>query len=387
MKALQGPRTLLRRSLFSGKLFQQERSRNAANQFKNDPVSSVQERTLFEQIFLEIMKKDEKKNAQTGLGQSLPIKTLQRMDSAENLQIVFEKKKPSISDAKPAENGIDQKAVEEHQSPRLTKDDIRRYPVSLTSTYFAEQDVSKSALKGQNVSSPDLRLRSTVKAETVEKLETKEKLKAALQKALKPHLEFLSRKIHTDQDCLKQLKLYFDLYAKTANSTEKLNSETLKHVGEACRRSPSSLPQPYTMTLPYIVKHLLSDEEFSFPLDRRYTLITAVYTWCKRNSDLELYLIVCNVDFYNLLMKYSWENYQDIAQLRQLVTEMSVNGFLGDVDTIEILQDIVLEVNNSNIDNKTATDTYPVDALWCQEIVENLRYIERYLAKLKRSQL
>ena len=66
--------------------------------------------------------------------------------------------------------------------------------------------------------------------------------------------------------------------------------------------------------------------------------------------DASLYLTICNVDFYNLLVQLLWENFQEIRYLRRVVTEMSVNGVIGNIETVDILDKIVKEMRSLNED-------------------------------------
>ncbi|SCW01604.1 LAFE_0E03312g1_1 [Lachancea fermentati] len=373
-----------------------------ADHFKDEEVSSMQERTLFEQIFMQIMKKDEEKRNSKNLLGSITSGSPSEKPKNDGVQIVFGKKQLSVENEKLQKflkDATGEKTDDVGEFARITTDDIRKYPVSLTSTYFtnASHEINDNqAPEFLGISSlKDIFLSSKKSASeegkaTFSQAESKERLQTALREALQPHIKYLNDRIETDFDCLEVIEGYLEAYENRDKSLEKQSKTILAQISNDCVKHPTTLPQPYSVTLPYIIKYLFTEANFNFPSDREYTLISHIYHRAKRSQNISLYLNVCNVDFYNSLLKCCWENYQEIHQTRQLVTEMSVNGIMGDNSTIALLDKIVREMRflNDGILDETDfnTDTSILGAAWCRENSQDLDYVENFLVKLKQNQ-
>lgn len=380
--------------------------------FKSSHVSTVQEKTLFEQIFTQIMKRSEAKDKSKGLLRDALPKGDPPAAENDNLQIVFEKKKEITPENEKLLQFFKDTSGEQpgdvSDYAKLTTDDIRKYPVSLTSTYFAEADRKDSAdlsaslyldkISLDDIATVPAKPRLQVNPQTLAALETQEKLKAALHRVLEPHLDYLDTRVQTDEDCLQVIRQYLEAYASRNKDLERQSGDVLAQIQEGCRQHPEKLPQPYKTTLPFVVAHLFTSADYDFPIDRKYNLLSLIYNEAKKSRDVSLYLNVCNVGFYNLLLRYSWKNFQEIHQLRQLVTEMSVNGIMGDVSTVEILDGIVRDMrcmNDGVLDEALDADSNgghlesaaTVGVVWCRENTRDLEHVENYLAKLKESQL
>ncbi|SCU91531.1 LAFA_0F04324g1_1 [Lachancea sp. 'fantastica'] len=389
-----------------------------ADGFKDEQVSSVHERTLFEQIFTQIMKKDENKKRSKELlrpilGQEIHRSSVETVNKQDNLQVVFEntKKSDSVNDtlSKFFRDAVGNDAEDSSALARMTTEDIRKYPVSLTPTYFSKEKSPGITENGQNVSpstqvsaasyiekilASDLKLSlsrektatSNINPNLIRQIEAKNRLTASLETALGPYLLMLQDRIQTDGDCLAVIQ---DLLKQYLNRDLDCDSETLEHLKQKCSENPAHLPQPLHITAPFVIRHLLTSCDFSFPPERRYALISLVYNSCKKASDVSLYLNVCNIDFYNLLIELTWENLQEIHQVRQLVAEMTVNGIIGDLRTVEILSEIAKAMRHMNDgiadDSGYSEGALTVGVVWCRENAQDLNYIEDYLKKLEQS--
>ncbi|CUS21625.1 LAQU0S03e06898g1_1 [Lachancea quebecensis] len=381
-----------------------ERQTSDASGFKDEQVSTVQERTLFEQIFSQIMKKDEQKKKAKDLLKPVISSTKDNQNQVPNdseLQIVFEKKK-SGSQALKLSRFLEDADTEGDASSiglaRLTTDDIRKYPVSLTSTYFADSGgdsatgttseyldriLSKGTLAKTKASGRE------ISPKTLSRIETKHKLNAKLEEVLKPHMIHLSSCIQTDGDCIEVLENCIKQYHNRDVALEKHTTNTFADIYKATSSNPSQLPQPFDITMPFILRFILTSDSFKFPSDRKYSLISLVYNACKRSSDVSLYLNICNVDFYNMLIEYSWENFQEIHQLKNIVKEMSVNGIMGDLRTVDLLDRIAKSMRYMNDgileETENCENLQIVGIVWCRENAQDLNYVEIYLKKLKES--
>lgn len=391
-------------------------------QFKDDEeLSSVQERALFGAVFNKLMKREElrSKNAEEILSQAASIQAdemaLGKSDGG-GLQVVFEKKSQEI---RPEDRKLfdffkntrgNTQLGDIGESAKLTTDDIRNYPVSLISSMFSDADngqvsesekASRELAKNQkelNAGSQEI-FKSDVKLkiskEVLESLEGKERFKAAMQAATEPYLKYLYSQIETDYDFLVLIRKLLLSYAHRDKSNDfnnfKSSAEMVKHIDKQCRENPKELPRPLSVSLPYTLVRLFTADELSFPSERKYSLISYIYQECKKSKDISLYLNVCNVDFYNLLLQLSWDNYREIYQLKQLTTEMSINGIRGDLYTIEILDKIVHDlrhINDGILNEETGSiqgNPLTVGVVWCRENSTDLQLVENYLRKLKES--
>lgn len=374
---------------------------------KDDNISSIQEKTLFEEIFTQIMKKentDVTKNSHNIDIDHDQNHTTHISGKGTGVQVLFEKKRSSTEERnrflKMVESfdcGTSRQDIDE--SIRMTTEDIRNYPVSLTPTIFSECDMPsietpynfpnlnsltskdiKTHLKNVNF---DLKINSNI----LSQMESKQKFSLALNKSLKPYLDFLRKNIETDVDLMNQLKNILQIYQTTDVNLKKQNKQLLKSIELSCQQNPQILPYPYSMTIPSVIGYLFSNEIFPFSKHRKYILLSMIYNHCKKSKDLSLYLHVCNVDFYNLLLKSSWENFHEVHQLNTLVSEMSINGITGDLHTIEILNEVLENMKyltDSILDSDTSDDTHTSSILWCKENSDDINKLDRYVERLKR---
>lgn len=240
--------------------------------------------------------------------------------------------------------------------------------------------------------------------EVMQEIGNKIRYQTTLDQVLELHIDYLREAVKSDYDLLRYLKQSLDIYKKRNKDLElKMNAESsniFEDIRSACINKPAELPKPLAMTLPYIIVKSLRLGDFDFPADRKYTLISYVYNECKNNMDASLYLTICNVDFYNLLVQLLWENFQEIRYLRRVVTEMSVNGVIGSIETVDILDKIVKEMRSLNEDvfleageqlsadeevSSSANKIVNVGVLWNKDTNNDLLIVENYLKSLKKN--
>lgn len=391
-------------------------------QFKDeDDVTSIQERALFGAVFDKLIKREElrKKSGKQILSHAtsiVPDKKIGLGNDGKGLQVVFEKKNQEIrvEDKKLFEffrnTGGSSQLGDIGESAKLTTDDIRNYPVSLISSVFQEtdhkqipnrDDAGKDVVDDmagaslEKLAGPGTSLNLKINKEVLETLEAKERFSAAIYGAMESYLINLKSQIETDYDFLtviqQFLSNYFHRDAVLDNHDLKSSAEIVSHIKRQIETNPKELPQPYGVTLPFTLVNLLTSKELDFPSERKYALASYIYQECKSSKDISLYLNVCNVDIYNLLLQLSWENYRELYQLKQLTTEMSINGIRGDIYTVEILDKITQElrsINDGMIDEDTGiieNNTMTARVAWCRENSVDLLLLENYLKKLKES--
>lgn len=345
------------------------------------------ERSLFDQVFENIMRKEEaRKQHSRDILKSARHSPSRDPDGDDGrgLQIVFENKDKGFTpeDQKLLDFFKSTSGSKVNKSAKLTRDDIRKYPVSLISNFEGNSDKS---------SQPFLSLKFN--QETLQKLESRERLKGALSSIMKAYIGKLTLRIETDYDFFITIKELLDDFAHRNQQLDigdqLLSTEILQQIKENCRSCPDQLPAPYQVTLPYTLVKLLTSPDLDFPSERKYTIASYVYHECKRSSDVPMYLNVCNVDFYNLLLKLSWDNYRDIHQLKQLTTEMSINGIMGDLYTVELLDKVCHDLRNvsDGIPYEDSLEAEPnmttTQLIWCRETDVHLRHVENYLRRLK----
>ena len=193
----------------------------------------------------------------------------------------------------------------------------------------------------------------------VGKLEAEERYKIALETTMEPYINWLSTQLKTDYDMLEYVKSAIQEFLTRDRSYDKALSmkpiQMMEIVKKNCETTPTKLPQPYVITLPYVITTLLRSPLFDIPPERKYTIATYVFQRCKQTTDLSLYINVCNVDFYNLLLRLSWENFGQLHTLSKITSEMNINGVTGDIHTVELLDGIVKGIKKAN-DNEDIPD-------------------------------
>ncbi|AQZ09661.1 MTF2 (YDL044C) [Zygosaccharomyces parabailii] len=359
-----------------------------AGHFKDEEdLASVPERSLFDQVFENIMRKEEarKKNSEEILrsAQNSTSVDTENQDG-RGLQIVFENKNKGFTseDQKLLDFFKNTSGSKVSKSAKLTRDDIRNYPVSLIANF--EEAHEKLAQPY-----PKLKFNQ----EILQKLEDRERLKATLSTIMKPYVDTLIQRIETDYDFFIIIKKLINVFTKRNQNLDigdqSLSAEILQQIKQNCIEQPDQLPAPYQVTLPYTVVQLLTSLDLDFPSERKYTIASYIYQECKRSSDISLYLNVCNVDFYNVLLQLSWENYHDINQLKQLTAEMSINGIMGDLYTVEMLDKVCHDLKNVS-DGIPEEESSPfnrqmstIEVVWCRETDMQVRHVENYLRRLK----
>lgn len=395
-------------------IFQEKNSDTQSNHFKDEAdISSIEEKTLFENVFEKIMKKQQlrEKNHEEILSKisisSRKNASLNNVDDNKRLHIVFGQKNKKL-------NPQDKKLLEFYtdttgkrhkigESAKLTTDDIRKYPVSLVSDVLnlpkdelLKPDTSilgRFAVPTSDEIGKDVDI--AIKQQTLKNLEEHQNFKNSLNIAMKPYLSISFEPIQSDYDALMYLQKLIKEYTlrdrKLDDDYSVQSQSILKNITDACKADPTKLPMPYKITIPNAIVGLLTSPEILLSIERKYTLVSYVYQECKKSQDISMYLNICNTDFYNILLQLSWDNFKEIHQLHQLITEMTINGVIGDIHTVQILDKIVKDLkylNDSIIEydaseNPQEKEILTVGVVWCRENSIGLSKIEKYLYDLK----
>lgn len=389
--SLRGSRTL---SNCARCLQQQQRDKVVGNtptvtgHFKDDEDwTSVQERQVFDKIFEELAGKQEmrhRKSQEILHHAQMANNNNDNKNRKEGVHVVFGKAKEELSaqDQKLKDFLESTGRKSKETSAKITRDDIRLKPVSLI-----EQTEEKPGLLPN--------LDSKFNEATLHDLKSRIQLKAALDTAMGPFVGQLISKIETDYDFFRVVKELIAVYLQRDQQLDVgeqlITSKLINQIETSCQNKPYKLPTPYQITLPFTLVKLLTVDELNFPSYRKYTIASYIYQECKKNSDVSLYLNVCNVDFYNVLIRLSWDNFREINQLKQLTTEMSINGIMGDLYTVEMLDKICYDLRYLNDDipdedsPESATAPFATGVVWCRENALKLNQVETYLNRLKES--
>ncbi|CCE65618.1 hypothetical protein TPHA_0M00430 [Tetrapisispora phaffii CBS 4417] len=425
----------------SGKIGR-DTSLDESKTFKSEEeLSNIQERTLFENVFERIMEKERERELSRKDVMSQVNKLskghssdedysegLNPGSSNEKLQIVFGQDKKQLSENDKRMLAFFRKSSEEHNKihdsshysdlATLTTDDIRKYPVSLVSTILDIDDNQAKELKMDRsilgkfakLASNNVKKSYLPDAETtddalnrkeamLEYLKKKQMFKSDMDKAMKPYIDYIITQVKTDHELLEyfmeliqQYKTNADKIIPTSTSFEELPNE----IKTQCEAHPTVLPTPLDITVPYIIQTFLKDEKIYLPSERRYSLSAFIHNECKQLDQLSLYLSVCSIEFYNILLQLTWENFSEIYPLRQLIGEMTINGVMGNLETINILEKIVEDLQYlnddiaheqpSDVNNEVVENNRKIFSnIWCRDNTIGLAKIEKYLANLKSS--
>lgn len=385
------------RSLFTKSYLFKEVSRS--NVFENsDDSASIQERALFNKVLENMEKKQELKqnnmnnSLMNGNNTELKVSFGKYDEEAIKTSSTLNTKNQFAKGTK-NENYLDKKLrdiTENNDNKPLFKilDDVE---------YELKQN-QKKTLEESDLLGPDYIRKYTPKVNNLRinmtKLEAEERYKVELKKALEPYIKILKSEIHTDFEMMEKVQELLRTYISRDKSTDidmqSSPADIIKQINANCESSLTTLPQPYGITLPFIIVHLLTSSEFEIPIEKKYNIATLVYQECKRCSDISLYLNVCNVDFYNMLIHLYWGNFYEVHGVKQFVQEMQLNGIIGDIYTVELLDNIVSEMRTMNDDiideeniKKIKEKALNIGVVWSKEADIDLIVIETYLKKLK----
>ncbi|KAL3233025.1 Mitochondrial transcription factor 2 [Nakaseomyces bracarensis] len=362
------------------------------------------EQHLYNTILQRVQEKKQKLHQSSSVLDKIFSNENGNIDKADNPHIIFESKSKPLK--KPDQNLVDYLTGKTEASanlPGMKSANLTNFPVSLRPETFMEESSNSERLLQDlqnNLKSPTLdrdlypskKIRLIFNKKTLEAVSIRENFKDTLNRKLGPFLKHITTTINTDYDLLIKLEELLQTYdTRDRNWDVRHEGEVkniLDHIEEACTKNPHELPQPYRVTLPHVIVKLLEEDAFGFSPSRRYAVANEIFYICKGARDITLYLNVCNVEFYNLLLQLSWENFKEIKVIRQLTSEMNINGIIGDITTIEILDGISHKLRDLNdtipiVDEETYKIEETAAVLWNKESEIDLRNVESYLRNLK----
>lgn len=128
------------------------------------------------------------------------------------------------------------------------------------------------------------------------------------------------------------------------------------------------------ITLPILFNEFLKVNNNKFK-DGQLTI--SLFNYLK--SQLSLYLLICNQDTYNEILKTVWifHGKSNLYQIEIIITEMLNNGFQGNLLTFNILKKIILDYYNLKMNNYPfINNNLPI---WNQEDDHRVLNLERKL--------
>ncbi|AAS52878.2 AER197Wp [Eremothecium gossypii ATCC 10895] len=337
---------------------------------------SISEQQLLNDVFDKLLDSSDRQNA--------PAKTVNtdRNDKhPSGPQLLFEQKQRGGLPA----HGILDFAAENKATvaggAKLAAPELGRYPVSLTPEYFGSI--------GMDIPSHNFN-KLQVSAAVIGDVERTERLKAKVEQALRPHIEYLRKHVVTDETLLQQLQQYLRDFANRDKKFDRPSEQHIEDIEASCQKNPKVLPPPYFLTIPAVLNELFTSKDFAFSDRRRYSLLSMIYQTCKTSRDISMYLQICNVDFYNLLLTYSWRNFQDVRAVNRILQDMNANGIMGDIQTMELLvavSDKMQYMLDGIFDDTIPEDLHSTGILYCKDVADDVKRINRYLKLLKQTLL
>lgn len=376
------------------------------NEIKEEKSSFYDTATQAEQhLYNTILQRVQEKKQKQQRNSSLLAKFLVEDEEADNTHIIFGSQTNQLK--KQDQNLVDYLTGKTESSSNalgMKSANLTNFPVSLRPDSFTTEASSSEKLLldlQNNLKSsfldtntiPSRNIRLVFNKKTLEAISIRENFKATLDRKLEPFLKHITTNIETDYDLLVKLNELIQLYDARDRKWDVRHEGEVKsildHIEETCSNSPQELPQPYRVTLPHVIVKLLEPEAFGFTSTRRYAIATEIFYKCKMARDITLYLNVCNVEFYNLLLQLSWENFMEIKIIRKLTSEMKINGIIGDITTIELLDKIIKRLRELNDTIPIVNEESPskiqetAAVVWNKESEIDLRNVESYLRNLK----
>ncbi|AGO12537.1 AaceriAER197Wp [[Ashbya] aceris (nom. inval.)] len=337
---------------------------------------SISEQQLLNDVFDKLL---DHSDGQSPLGKI--VNTDGNDKSSSGPQLLFEQKQRREYPAHDILNSTAGKTANAAGSATLTAPALGKYPVSLTPEYFGSIGID---IPPHNFN------KLQVSPAAIGDVERKERLKVKVEQALRPHIEYLRKHIVTDEILLQQLQQYLSDFANRDKKFDRPSEQHLEDIEATCKANPKVLPPPYFLTIPVVLNELFTSKDFAFSDVRRYSLLSMIYRTCKTSRDLSMYLQICNVDFYNLLLTYSWKNFQDVHAVNKIVQDMNANGIMGDVHTMELLvtvSDKMQYMLDGIFDDNIPEDLHSTGILYCKDVADDVKRINRYLKLLRNTLL
>lgn len=237
-----------------------------------------------------------------------------------------------------------------------------------------------------------LKLNLQIPNENLEKIKYNVNYKARMDTAMKPYMDKLLSTLENDYQLLNYFQDLLATY-KSSGEQEKTDLNTMfSKISNSLKKQPiniNTIPTPYQKTIPYIIIELFNRPGIKLSTDSKFRIVSFIYHQCKDYSDVRLYLNICNVEFYNLLLRLTWETYSNINQIEELVEEMRLNGVSGDIETTKFLDNVVDCIKGSGRDitegsfSEPSTLSLIPSLLWTRDNVNRIGRLMTHISKLK----
>lgn len=322
--------------------------------------ATQQERMAFAKIFDSILQRVSG-SSNSGASSSRLLEKSKGMSSG--MQAIFEKGFA----AKDQDDGLSKDGQSAADGEvRITNDDIRKYPMSMGPLF----NTSKS---------------SNANFSKIFELQT------ILKRKFQPIIRHINEDLLTDVEVSEfyRAKVLARFQQKKKDSSKSKGSGTgslwaehdLAEL-EELNVTVENFPVDYN-TLPFLLKECMRvlADDFNSPMDA-----ITLFEMTKRES-IDAYVAGCNVWAYNEAIRIKWNGFQDLHFVESLVSEMRVNGILGNAETTEILGDISKSV--VAIKSPDALSLGPLGqkgtALWSQADEERMTNINKYRLRVMES--
>lgn len=294
-------------------------------------TATQKEREIFSKIFDTILSRsvsDGGRSAQNKTGLS------------SNMQALFEK---TLGFNSTAENPT---ATEQNVQLGMTTEDVRKYPLSMTSLLMPQRS-------GKEAKSPGF--------------EFKNALKRKMEPIFK-HIDGMETDYELVQYYLENIiKLYITEATKAGKEKAKI-SDNIKDL-ESLDIDPEC-PPVNSKVLPLILGAAIRTLMDNFNSPEQALMLFEV----SKKQGIDFYVSSCNCDVYNEVLRVKWDAYKDLYMIEALVSEMDINGLKGNSETSEILSSVAryaIDMKQGSLDSKHVP-------LWSQEDEERLTNLNQY---------
>lgn len=182
-------------------------------------------------------------------------------------------------------------------------------------------------------------------------------------------IQEVNRLLLTTSELLKNTETYNEMFlSPLLNSQHEELIESIKNINVPHEQKLN------VITLPIIFNEFLKVSNTKFK-DGQMTL--SFFNYLK--DHLHLYLVICNQDTYNEILKTIWifHGKSNLYQIETITTEMLNNGFQGNVSTFNILKRIITDYYNLKMNNyPLINNNLPI---WNQEDDQRVSVLERKL--------
>lgn len=157
----------------------------------------------------------------------------------------------------------------------------------------------------------------------------------------------------------------------------KRHSEFIAKIEESSKENPEE-PILNVFTLPIVFNSVLNLLSFKF---KNGQLAMSLFNILKK--DINLYTVVCNQQTYNEVLRTHWifNGKANLYGVEMIYLEMINNGFNGDLVTLNILKQIIIDYYNLKMGNSHLNKDTGLP-IWTKEDDRRIDYLEKRLSRL-----